>query len=111
MSRHETLLLDALAQELAELDLPAPERQHALAPGDRHRLDFAWPELSLCAEVDGGNYAGLAHTRPPDYQRRRSIVAAGWACYWIHADEVMRNAASVARELAGYVLARLQEMD
>ncbi len=57
------------------------------------RFDFAWPQLRIAAEVDGGNHmvrrskkngryiAVGRHTQSDDYRKRNAAVAAGWRVF------------------------------
>ena len=98
-SKYEQQLAAALAEELAALDLPLPERQHLVTEGRRWRLDFAWPQSALAVEIDGGNWQGLGHTRRADYIRRRGIISSGWRCYWYHTDEIKNELPRVIAEI------------
>ncbi|WP_025820668.1 endonuclease domain-containing protein [Shewanella marina] len=47
--------LEALfTQQLKALKLPVAEREFRFHPRRRWRFDFAWPELKLAVEVEGG---------------------------------------------------------
>ena len=43
-----------LALHLKALKLPAPVKEHRFHPTRQWRFDFAWPDLMLAAEVEGG---------------------------------------------------------
>jgi len=90
MSRYE----DLLASQIRAHGLPEPERQHRFAKelGRDYRLDFAWPERRLAAEVDGGRFVGRAtkgfvdarkmptpyHNTDQDYRKRNLLQLLGW---------------------------------
>ena len=47
-------LEESLALQLRALKMPVCEREFRFHPRRRWRLDFAWPELKIAAEVEGG---------------------------------------------------------
>lgn len=47
-------LENTLALHIRALKLPEPVREHMFHPSRKWRFDFAWPELKLAAEVEGG---------------------------------------------------------
>ena len=57
--------------------LPRPEREHRVLDG-RYRLDFAWPDARLAAEVDGYAFHASRRTFQDDRARQNDLVAAGW---------------------------------
>ena len=65
---------ERLMMHLKACRLPAPVREYRFDPKRKWRLDFAWPELRLAAEVDGGNGAGADATEIP---RRTGRSSAG----------------------------------
>ena len=89
VSRYEESLFLELRLELSARDLPQPERQYKTGS---YRLDFAWPGLLLCVEVDGGNWIRGSHTRPGDYARRRALALAGWRVLPYHSSELRHQA-------------------
>ena len=108
-SKYEDQLYDALREELTARDLPLPERpvsRRQFGPDARLKLDFAWPLLMYCVEIDGGNWRALAHTRAADYKRRRAITENPWRCYPYHADEIRDELARVVDEIVKQVSAR-----
>lgn len=62
--------------------LPTPLREYRFHPRRRWRFDFAWPELMLAVEVDGGEWLRGRHYRPDGMARdREKTIAAdrlGW---------------------------------
>lgn len=63
---------------------PAYVREHRFAPPRRWRLDFAWPELLIGIEIEGGIYTpGHHHANGKqielDHEKRNAATAAGWA--------------------------------
>ncbi len=67
-ARERKRLEDLLACHIASLKLPAPMREHHFHPDRDWRFDFAWPDLLLAAEVDGGTWSGGRHVRGAGYE-------------------------------------------
>ena len=78
MSRLEDLLLD----HIKYASLPVPEREYKFNPRRRWRLDMAWPELMIAAEVEGGTWTEGRHTRgagfEADCEKYNSAALWGW---------------------------------
>ncbi|MGH7179430.1 MAG: hypothetical protein ACREJC_18785 [Tepidisphaeraceae bacterium] len=51
------------------LGLPEPARQFRFAPPRQWRADFAYPQLKLLIEVEGGVWTHGRHTRPSGFVR------------------------------------------
>jgi len=71
-----------LASQIKALQLPAPEREHAFAPGRRFRADFAWPTFRLLIEIEGLTGEGGRHQRfagfQADAEKYRIAHDLGW---------------------------------
>lgn len=52
-----------LLRDIHAYKLPEPEREVLFHDTRKWRLDFAWPELLLAVEVQGGLYVKGAHNR------------------------------------------------
>lgn len=62
---------DTVAEYLAQLQLAGldlPQFEYRFHDTRRWRADFAWPELGILAEYEGGVYSGGAHTRGRHYE-------------------------------------------
>lgn len=62
---------DAVADYLAQLKLAGlafPEFEYRFHPVRKWRADFAWPDLKILAEYEGGVYTNGAHTRGKHYE-------------------------------------------
>lgn len=74
----ETLLLHLRAHKL-----PEPVREYRFHPVRKWRFDFAWPDLRVAAEVEGGIYAGGRHTRgsgfEKDAEKYNEAMLLGWS--------------------------------
>jgi very-short-patch-repair endonuclease len=94
--KHNARFEDLLAFQIKSLGLPAPERQYRFAKGMKRQFesDFAWPELKLLVEVEGGIWkrGGGAHSHPldveRDIERRQYAVLLGFFVLPVITDEV-----------------------
>lgn len=61
---------DILASQLSAWGLPAPVREYRFAPPRRFRADFAYPQIKLLIEVEGGVWLGGEgrHTNGKGYE-------------------------------------------
>lgn len=59
---------DRLAYQLRAVGLPKPEREYKFALPRKWRFDFAYPDLKLAIEVEGGTWVNGAHTRGGHYE-------------------------------------------
>lgn len=75
-------LEEQFALHLRALGLPEPEREHRFAPPRKFRFDFAWPEIKVAIEIDGGQWVGGRHTRGAgflrDCEKLNLAALAGW---------------------------------
>jgi very-short-patch-repair endonuclease len=74
---------EILAAHLALAGYPPPKAQHRFHPTRRWAFDFAWPELMLAVEVEGGVGTRGRHVRPAgfiaDCEKYTTAAAMGWA--------------------------------
>lgn len=84
------------AQQFAALRLaaPLPQFKFAKALGREWTADFAWPDLMLLVEIDGGIWrcGGGAHSRPAailrDMAKHNDATLLGWRVLRFSSDEV-----------------------
>ena len=73
---------EQLDQQLLAMSTPRPTREHKFHPVRRWRFDFAWPELKIAVEVEGGVWAGGRHTRgsgfSADAEKYNCAARMGW---------------------------------
>jgi very-short-patch-repair endonuclease len=62
--------------------LPDPEDEYPFHPTRKWRFDFAWPELMLAVEVDGGLHVGGRHIRGRGRENDLAKVAEGQCLGW-----------------------------
>jgi very-short-patch-repair endonuclease len=78
-------LEDMLVFHLRASKLPEPVREYQFATSikRRWRFDFAWPDLCIGVEVEGGVYSGGRHTRgagfEKDCEKYNEAVILGWS--------------------------------
>jgi len=75
-------LEQALALQMRGLKLPEPVREHRFDTVRRWRFDFAWPDIKLAVEVEGGVWSGGRHTRGggfvADCDKYNAAAELGW---------------------------------
>ena len=96
-----TQLEQSLALQMMNASLPEPEREYPTGHG-KCRVDFAWPELMLAVEVEGGTWANGRHSRGAGYARDcdkyNAAQLAGWMVIRVTSDMVRsRKAIDVIR--------------
>ncbi len=68
--------------QLRVAKLPTPEREYRFHSTRRWRFDFAWPDVKLAVEVEGGTWAQGRHTRGPgfegDCEKMNEATLMGW---------------------------------
>lgn len=78
-------------------------QEHMFHPTRRWRFDFAWPDLKLAIEIQGGTHIGGRHTRgssvEEDYIKFNSATVLGWSVLQVTGDQVR----------SGYALSVLDE--
>lgn len=69
-------------QLLAVHGLPSPESEYRFHPTRRWRLDYAWPDIKLGLEVDGGLWIRGKHGRGAgivkDQDKGNALAMLGW---------------------------------
>lgn len=80
-------------RDIALLGFPAPVREVLFAHPRRWRFDFAYPELMIAVEYQGGNYNGKgAHNSitglQRDYEKFTEAALRGWTLILIDAKSV-----------------------
>ncbi len=67
----------------ATAGLPVPVSEYKFHPTRKWRFDYAWPELKIALEVEGGVWSGGRHTSgkgfTADMEKYNAAVASGWA--------------------------------
>jgi very-short-patch-repair endonuclease len=70
------------SQFFKSMGLPAPVLEYKFHPTRKWRFDYAWPELRIALEVEGGVWTGGRHTRGSgflkDVKKYNAAAALGW---------------------------------
>ena len=69
--------------QMQDIGLPKPNSEVSFYDARKWRFDFAWPELMLAVEVEGGTWTGGRHTRPKgfedDCEKYNRAAIMGWS--------------------------------
>lgn len=84
--------------------VPEPARQYELVVNRRYRLDFAWPDVRLGAEVDGREVHG-PDALGPDLRRQNRILLAGWLLVRVTWEDVVEYPADTVRTIRSMLAA------
>lgn len=66
---------------MRECGLPEPELEYRFHPDRKWRFDFAWPNVKLALEVEGGIYIRKGHATISGIKRDMEKYNAA-ACLW-----------------------------
>jgi very-short-patch-repair endonuclease len=73
---------EQLAYFLTSAGIKGFEREYRFAPPRRWRFDFAWPEIRLALEIEGGTWVRGRHNRPggfaKDLEKYNTATLMGW---------------------------------
>lgn len=87
--------LEALfALQMRALKIPEPVTEFAFHRTRRWRFDFAWPDLRIAVEIDGGIHTNGRHVRPRgfsnDCHKMNCAALMGWLVIRL-TGEMVRN--------------------
>lgn len=75
-------LEETLALQLRAARVSPPKREFAFHPTRKWRFDFAWPDIKLAVECEGGIWTNGAHTRGAhfegDAEKYNQALLLGW---------------------------------
>jgi very-short-patch-repair endonuclease len=74
--------------------------------GGRYRLDFAWPEVKVAVEVDGGEFHADHTTWQRGMARDRWLLGNGWAIPHYTWEFVRDHPETVADEVRHLIASR-----
>jgi very-short-patch-repair endonuclease len=85
-------------------NLPRPIPQYRFDPVRKWRFDFAWPDVRLAVEIDGGLFSRGRHQRAAGYQadceKFNAAMLAGWRVLRYTTRDLTRRPVPVAEEVA-----------
>lgn len=77
-------LEETLALLIRAEGLPEPAREYRFSETRRFRFDFAWPDLQVAVECEGGTWSGGRHVRgggyAKDLEKYNLAALMGWIC-------------------------------
>lgn len=78
-------LEEAFALQLRAMKLPTPEREYKFHPSRNWRFDFAWPDLLLAVEIEGGIWGKGGHSTGQgitrDIEKGNEASRHGWKVF------------------------------
>jgi very-short-patch-repair endonuclease len=81
-----------MALQIRAHNLPAPETEFRFHPIRRWRFDFAWSELKIALEINGGTWSQGRHSRGTgqtnDAQKGNTAQLMGWVVLTATSDMV-----------------------
>lgn len=97
MTDLERALLSQIELFCDARDLPLPENEYKFHPARKWRLDFAWPDLKIAIEAEGGQWSQGRHQRgqgfADDCEKYNHAAALGWFVYRFTTDHINNGAA------------------
>ena len=68
--------------QCAVVGIPAPEPEYRFHPVRKWLIDYAWPNVKLAVEIEGGIWSKGRHIRPAgflrDMEKYNALTGAGW---------------------------------
>lgn len=85
-----------LLLQLRANNIPLPIREYRFHATRKWRFDFAWPDLKVAIEIDGGAFAfgGGKHMQPRDLEKLNTAASMGWKVYRFSPD-MIRNGVAI----------------
>ncbi|KKM93800.1 hypothetical protein LCGC14_1204650 [marine sediment metagenome] len=91
--------------------LPEPVRQHRFTTR-KWRFDFAWPELWIAVEIQGGLFKGLWHQRGRQYhdncEKYTEAAIAGWSVLLFTTIDMDERPMQTVEKVAEFVRTRVE---
>lgn len=88
---------EAFALQIRALKLPTPVREYVFAPPRKYRFDYAWPDIKMAVEIDGGIWTKGRHTRGKGFEADCLKIALaiqnGWRVYRFSTGQVNKMVA------------------
>jgi very-short-patch-repair endonuclease len=102
--RQRSELEFVLQNQIKMLRLPPPVTEYQWHPYRKWRFDFAWPELKLAAEVEGGTWVAGRHNRgsgfAQDCEKYNAAALEGWRVFRFECKAIMNGCAVAILESA-----------
>ena len=90
MSKSE--IEEQFALQIKTKQLPEPSREFKFLPTRRFRFDFAYPDLKIAVEIEGGSWTGGRHTTGSgfrkDCEKYNLAALTGWKVFRFTTDMV-----------------------
>jgi len=84
-----------IEKQIRREGLPMPILEHQFHPTRKWRFDFAYPDIKIAFEYEGGIFSNGAHTRGKHFQsdceKYNTATMMGWRIFRIHCDMVYRG--------------------
>ena len=88
-------------QGLKGYGIERPVKEYRFYPTRHWRFDYAWPDLKIAAEIEGGAWIQGRHTRGSgfvkDLEKYNMATMEGWSVLRIQPNQLASAAALVAR--------------
>lgn len=100
IKRSQVSKLEAeFAMQVRALRLPQPKREYEFHPVRKWRFDFAWPELLIAVECEGGTRSNGRHVRGDgfenDCEKYAEAALSGWLVLRVTWDQIESMKATV----------------
>lgn len=76
-------MFETLWTQIAGRSAPEPVTELRFHPVRRWRFDFAWPDVRVAVEVDGGVYTYGRHNRPGGFAQDCEKINAAQSLGWV----------------------------
>ena len=106
--------MDLLSLHCKAFGIPVPTTEFRFHPTRRWRVDYAWPDLKLAVEVEGGVFipGGSRHSRGAGYrndcEKYNEVASMGWGVLRFLPEQVKNGEA--AGVIARWGMARLRQI-
>jgi hypothetical protein len=88
--------MDFFLKMLKQEKLPVPETEYKFCPDRRWRFDYAYPQIKLAIEQEGGVWSGGRHTSGAgfikDMEKYNKAVILGWRVLRYTPDQMLNEA-------------------
>jgi len=98
----KSALEQKLLHQIQTMELPTPETEFVFCNDRKWRFDFAWYEIMLSVEVEGGVWTSGRHTRPKSFTediiKYNEAAIMGWTVLRYTSDLI--NSGFAAKQIA-----------